>query len=50
MVFINAENVSCSYAASIENELGNIGEVEETRYYAMQKDLRTAEWKEVAWH
>lgn len=50
MVFIDAENVSCSYVASIENELRNIGEVEKTRYYAMQKDIRTAGWKEVARH
>lgn len=45
MVFIDAENVSCSYAESIENEIWDIGEVAEVRYYAMQKDPATAGWK-----
>ena len=45
MVFIDAENVSYSHAASIENEIWDIGEVAEVRYYAMQKDLATAGWK-----
>ena len=45
MVFIDAENVSCSYAESIEDEIWNIGEISEVRYYAMQKDLTTAGWK-----
>lgn len=45
MVFIDGENVAHSYAASIENELCDIGEVAEVRYYAMQKDPATAGWK-----
>lgn len=45
MVFIDAENVSSTYAASIENEIWNIGNVAEVRYYAMQKDPATANWK-----
>lgn len=38
MVFIDAENVSCFHAASIENEIGDIGNIAEVRCYAMQKD------------
>ena len=45
MVFIDAENVSSTYAASIENEIWDIGNVAEVRYYAMQKDPVTANWK-----
>ena len=45
MVFIDAENVSSTYAASIENEIWDIGNVAEVRYYAMQKDPATANWK-----
>ena len=45
MVFIDAENVSSTYAASIENEIRDIGNVQEIRYYAMQKDSTTANWK-----
>ena len=45
MVFIDAENVSSSHAASIENEIWDIGNVAEVRYYAMQKDPATANWK-----
>lgn len=45
MVFIDAENVSCAYAPSIEDEIWDIGEVSEVRYYAMQKDQATAGWK-----
>lgn len=45
MVFIDAENVPCSYAPNIENELHNIGNIAEVRYYAMQKDPSTAGWK-----
>ena len=35
MVFIDAENVSSTHAASIENEIWDIGNVAEVRYYAM---------------
>ena len=45
MVFIDAENVSSTHAASIENEIWDIGNVAEVRYYAMQKDPATANWK-----
>ena len=45
MVFIDAENVSSSYAASTKNEIWDIGNVAEVRYYAMQKDPATANWK-----
>lgn len=45
MVFIDAENVSSTYAASIDNEIWDIGNVAEVRYYAMQKDPATASWK-----
>lgn len=45
MVFIDGENVAHSYAASIENEIRDIGKVAEVRYYAMQKDPATAGWK-----
>ncbi|MBP3477327.1 MAG: NYN domain-containing protein [Lachnospiraceae bacterium] len=45
MVFIDAENVAYSYATSIENEIWDIGNVAEVRYYAMQKDPSTAGWK-----
>lgn len=45
MVFIDAENVSSAHAASIENEIWDIGNVAEVRYYAMQKDEATASWK-----
>lgn len=45
MVFIDAENVSSAHAASIENEIWDIGNVAEVRYYAMQKDHATASWK-----
>lgn len=45
MVFIDAENVSSAHAASIENEIWDIGNVAEVRYYAMQKDKGTASWK-----
>ena len=45
MVFIDAENVSSSYATSIENEIHDIGNVAEVRYYAMQKDPIIANWK-----
>ena len=45
MVFIDAENVSSTYAASIANEIRDIGNVQEIRYYAMQKDPTTANWK-----
>ena len=45
MVFIDAENVSSDHAASIEKEIWDIGNVAEVRYYAMQKDPATANWK-----
>jgi len=45
MVFIDAENVSSTHAASIENEIWDIGNVAEVRYYAMQKDPATANWR-----
>ena len=45
MVFIDAENVSSTHAASIENEIWDIGNVAEVRYYAMQKDPPTANRK-----
>ena len=45
MVFIDAENVSSTHAASIENEIWDIGNVAEVRYYAMQKDPTTANRK-----
>ena len=45
MVFIDAENVSSAHAASIEKEIWDIGNVAEVRYYAMQKDPATANWK-----
>lgn len=45
MVFIDAENVSSTHAASIENEIWDIGNVAEVRYYAMQKDQATTNWK-----
>lgn len=45
MVFIDAENVSYNYAASIEKEVLDIGNVSEVRYYAMQNDTATAGWK-----
>lgn len=45
MVFIDAENVSSAHAASIENEIWDIGNVAEVRYYAMQNDQATASWK-----
>lgn len=46
MVFIDAENVSSAYAESIDDEIWDIGEVSEVRYYAMQKDPGTAGWKD----
>lgn len=46
MVFIDAENVSCSHVTNIENEIWDIGNVAEVRYYAMQKDPATAGWKD----
>lgn len=45
IVFIDAENVSPKYVTNIEKEIRNIGNVAEVRYYAMQKDQRTAGWK-----
>lgn len=45
MVFIDAENISYSFAKSIYNELPNIGTVSEVRYYAMQNDKSTLGWK-----
>ena len=45
MVFIDAENISSTHATSIENEIRDIGNVAEVRYYAMQKDPATANWK-----
>ncbi len=45
MVFIDAENISCSNAASIDRIIHEIGEVAEVRYYAMQKDPITEGWK-----
>lgn len=45
MVFIDAENISLTHATSIENEIRDIGNVAEVRYYAMQKDPATANWK-----
>ena len=45
MVFIDAENVSSTHAASIENEIWDIGNVAEVRYDAMQTDPATANGK-----
>ena len=45
MVFIDAENIACSYAGSIDRIIHEIGEVAEVRYYAMQKDPVTEGWK-----
>lgn len=45
MVFIDAENISCSYSGSIDRIIREIGEVAEVRYYAMQKDAATEGWK-----
>lgn len=45
MVFIDAENIACSHAGSIDRIIHEIGEVAEVRYYAMQKDPVTEGWK-----
>jgi len=45
MVFIDAENIACSHAGSIDGIIHEIGEVAEVRYYAMQKDTVTDGWK-----
>lgn len=45
MVFIDAENIPSTFATSIDKEIHTIGNVDEVRYYAMQKDPSTYGWK-----
>ena len=45
MIFVDAENISSYCVNSINHELSRIGKVFEKRYYAMQKDPPTDNWK-----
>ena len=48
MVFIDAESVSANHCSGIIGQCKSVGEIYETRYYALQKDSSTAAWKSVA--
>jgi uncharacterized LabA/DUF88 family protein len=48
VVLIDAENVSYKYAEQIYQEILEMGEIFEARYYAMQKDLHTKAWNDIA--
>ena len=46
LVFIDAENISCSNADKIDRITSEISKRKEVRYYAMQKDPATSGWKQ----
>lgn len=48
MIFIDAESVAAHKCASIISQGKKAGELFEARYYALQNDASTAEWKSVA--
>lgn len=48
MLFIDAESVSAKHCSHIIGQCNSVGNLYESRYYALQKDNSTAAWKDAA--